>query len=109
MEVTRTFDIIDWNIEKYSREVAIAGKIDGEWKTYSTESYRDHANMVSYGLMALGLKKSNKVATITGNRPEWAFADMGLSQAGMVHVPVYPTIGPEEYLYILNHAEIELI
>ncbi len=109
MEVTRTFDIIDWNIEKYSREVAIAGKIDGEWKTYSTESYRDHANMVSYGLMALGLKKGVKVATITGNRPEWAFADMGLSQAAMVHVPVYPTIGPEEYLYILNHAEIELI
>lgn len=109
MEVTRTFDIIDWNVEKYSRKVALAGKIDGEWKTYSTESYRDHVNMVSYGLMALGLKKGSKVATITGNRPEWAFADMGLSQAGMVHVPVYPTIGPEEYLYILNHAGIELI
>ncbi|MBS0011919.1 MAG: long-chain fatty acid--CoA ligase [Bacteroidales bacterium] len=109
MEVKRTFDIIDWNIEKYSREVAIAGKIGDEWKTYSTEDYRDHANMVSYGLMENGLEKGDKVATITGNRPEWCFVDMGLSQAAMVHVPVYPTIGPEEYLYILKHAGVKII
>ncbi|MGM0528889.1 MAG: AMP-dependent synthetase/ligase [Bacteroidota bacterium] len=109
MEVRRIFDIIDWNIEKYPREVAVAGKIKGEWKKYSTEDYRDHANRVSYGLMAAGLKKGDKVATITGNRPEWCFVDMGLSQSGMVHVPIYPTIGPEEYLYILNHAEVKVI
>lgn len=109
MEVKRTFDIIDWNIEKYPREVAVAGKIKGEWKKYSTDDYRDHVNRVSYGLMAAGLKKGDKVATITGNRPEWCFVDMGLSQSGMVHVPIYPTIGPEEYLYILNHAEVKVI
>jgi len=109
MKVSRTFDIIDWNIEKYSRKVAIAGKNGNEWKTYSTDDYRDMTNMVSYGLMAMGLKKGDKVASITGNRPEWCFVDMGLAQAGMVHVPVYPTIGPEEYLYILRHAEIKVI
>ncbi len=109
MKVTRTFDIIDWNIEKYSREVAIAGKIGNEWKTYSTDDYREYVNMVSYGLRAIGLSKGDKVATITGNRPEWSFVDMGLSQSGMIHVPMYPTIGPEEYLYILNHAEVKVI
>jgi len=109
MEVTRTFDIIDWNIENYPREVALAGKSGGEWKTFSTVDYRDHANLVSYALMELGLVKGDKVATITGNRPEWSFVDMGLSQAGMVHVPVYPTLGPEDYLYILRHAGIKLI
>ncbi|MDT8402064.1 MAG: long-chain fatty acid--CoA ligase [Bacteroidales bacterium] len=109
MQVTRTFDIIDWNIEKYSREVAIAGKTGNEWKTYSTGDYRENSNLVSYGLRAIGLSQGDRVATITGNRPEWCFVDMGLSQAGMVHVPVYPTIGPEEYLYILSHAEVKVI
>ena len=109
MEVKRTFDIIDYNIVNYPREVAIAGKIKDDWKTYSPEDYRDYANLVSYGLRATGLEKGEKVATITGNRPEWCFADMGLSQAGLVHVPVYPTIGPDEYLYILNHAEVKVI
>ena len=109
MVVKRTFDIIDLNIEKYPREVAIAGKIDNEWRTYSPEDYRDHANMVSYGLRAIGLGKGDKVATITGNRPEWCLVDMGLSQAGIIHVPVYPTIGPDEYMYILNHSEAKVI
>ena len=109
MEVRRTFDIIDWSIENYSLEAAVAGKVNNEWKIYSSEDYRDYANMISYGFRAIGLEKGDKVATITGNRPEWCFVDMGLSQAGMVHVPVYPTIGPDEYMYILNHAEVKVI
>ncbi len=109
MEVTRTFDIIDWNIEKYPRKAALSGKIGKEWIDYSTEDVRDYSNWVSYGLMSLGLKKGDKVATITGNRPEWNFVDMGLAKAGMIHVPIYPTIGAEEYDYILRHAEVQVV
>ena len=109
MEVTRTFDIIDWNIEKYPRKAALSGKIGKEWIDYSTEDVRDYSNWVSYGLMSLGLKKGDKVATITGNRPEWNFVDMGLAKAGMIHVPIYPTIGVEEYDYILKHAEVQAV
>ena len=109
MEVTRTFDIIDWNIEKYPRKAALSGKIGKEWIDYSTEDVRDYSNWASYGLMSLGLKKGDKVATITGNRPEWNFVDMGLAKAGMIHVPIYPTIGVEEYDYILKHAEVQVV
>lgn len=109
MEVTRTFDIIDWNIEKYPREAALSGKRGNEWFHYSSDDFRDYTNWVSYGLMAMGLKKGDRVATITGNRPEWNFVDMGLSQAGMIHVPIYPTIGPDEYEYILKHADVKAV
>jgi long-chain acyl-CoA synthetase len=34
---------------------------------------------------------------------------MGLAMAGLVHVPIYPTIGNEEYRYILEHAEVRLL
>ena len=40
------------------------------------------------------------VATISNNRPEWNIVDMALSQAGIVNVPIYPTISKEEYDYI---------
>ncbi|TFH38767.1 MAG: long-chain fatty acid--CoA ligase [Bacteroidia bacterium] len=109
MEVTRTFDILEWNIQNYPRKVAIAGKYGKEWKTWSTDEYRDAVNLVSYGLLSMGLKKGDKVATITGNRPEWSLVDMALSQSGMVHVPVYPTIGSEEYDYILRHSGARII
>ena len=48
---------------------------------YSRKS-ADYVNWVSYGLLALGYKKGDKVATISGNKPEWNFVDMGLAQAG---------------------------
>lgn len=109
MKISRTFDILDSNIRNYPREVSIAGRYENKWITWSPERYRDEVNLVSYALLAMGLKKGDRVATITGNRPEWNLVDMALSQAAMVHVPVYPTIGTEEYEYILKHSEVKVI
>jgi long-chain acyl-CoA synthetase len=109
MEVKRTFDIIQWNLEKYPRNDMYGGKRDKEWITYSTEDAANYVNWVSYGLLSLGYKKGDKVATISGNKPEWNFADMGLAQAGLIHVPVYPTIGTDEYEYILGHSDVKAI
>jgi long-chain acyl-CoA synthetase len=109
MEITRTFDIIDLNVEKYPRKDMYGGKQDNQWITYSTDEVRDHINWVSYGLLSMGFKKGDKIATISGNKPEWNFVDMGVAQAGMIHVPVYPTISTEEYNYILEHSEVKSI
>jgi long-chain acyl-CoA synthetase len=109
MEIKRTFDIIRWNIEKYPRKDMYGGKKDNEWITYSTEDAGNYVNWVSYGMLALGYKKGDKVATITGNKPEWNFVDMGLAQAGIIHVPIYPTIGTDEYEFILEHSEVKAI
>ncbi|HRU56701.1 MAG TPA: long-chain fatty acid--CoA ligase [Bacteroidales bacterium] len=109
MEVTRTFDIIELNLKQYPRDDMYGGRNDGGWYTYSTEDVANHVNWVSYGLMAMGYKQGDKIATISPNKPEWNFVDMGLAQAGMIHVPVYPTIGTDEYAYILDHAEVKAI
>jgi long-chain acyl-CoA synthetase len=109
MDIKRTFDIIDLNCEKYPRPDMYCGKQDREWIKYSTEDVRNYINLVSYGLMAMGYKKGDKIATITGNKPEWNFVDMGLAQAGMIHVPIYPTISTDEYAFILEHAEVKAV
>lgn len=109
MEVRRTFDIITLNAEKYPRKDMYGGKQDKEWIIYSTDQVRDYVDHVSYGLLSLGFRKSDKIATISGNKPEWNFVDMGLAQSGFIHVPIYPTISTEEYSYILQHAEVKAI
>ena len=86
MEITRTFDIIDLNYEKYPRKDMYGGKVDKTWNTYSTEEVRRNVDLASYGLLALGLKAGDKVATITGNKPEWNFADMGMAQIGLIQI-----------------------
>jgi len=109
MNVTRTFDLLDRYTELFPMKSALAGKQDGNWIEYSSQDYINFSNWVSYGLLSLGFKKGDKIATISNNRPEWNFMDMGMSQIGVIHVPIYPTIGEEEYEYILHHSEVKAI
>jgi long-chain acyl-CoA synthetase len=108
-KVTRTFDILDRYLIEFPREDALGGKKNGDWYTYSTKEYYNKSHQFALGLLALGFKKGDKVATITTNRPEWNFGDMGMSMTGIVHVPIYPNIGVEEYRYILEHSEAKLL
>jgi len=87
----------------------LAAKEEGKWKHYSVQEYIDNCNLVSYALLSMGLKKGDKVAIISNNRPEWNFTDFGVSQIGAVSVPIYPTISSDEYAYILSHAEPKLV
>lgn len=109
IEVTRTFDILERYLEEFPREDALGGKKNGEWYTYSTEEYYEKSHLFAKGLLALGFKKGDKIATVTPNCPEWNFADMGMAMTGVVHVPVYPTIGEDEYKYILEHSEARMV
>ena len=107
--VKRTFDILDRYMSEFPREDALCGKDENGWYSFSTYEYVEKSTQFALGMLALGLKRGEKVATVTNNRPEWNFADMGLAMAGLVHVPIYPTISEEEYRYILNHAEVQYL
>ena len=107
--VTRTFDILERYLQEFPRQDALGGKKDGAWYTFSTEEYNLKSHQFAMGIMALGLKPGDKIATVTTNRPEWNFADMGMAMCGVIHVPIYPTIGEDEYKYILNHAEVKMV
>jgi long-chain acyl-CoA synthetase len=110
MEITRTFDILENYKTTYIDKIdAFVGKEKGFWKKYSAADYIENVDNISYGLLSLGLKKGDKVATISNNRPEWNFVDMGLAQAGLIHIPIYPTISNEDYSYIINHCSPKLI
>lgn len=110
MEITRLFDFLTFYKENFKpKDDALAGKEKGKWVKYSIDQYIKTANNISYGLLKLGVKKGDKIATIANNRPEWNFIDMGTLQIGAVHVPIYPTISESDYKYILNHAEVKYV
>lgn len=110
MEVTRIFDLLPQYEEKFQvKKDVLAGKENGKWAHYDLKTYREMADNISLGLLKLGVKKGDKIATISNNRPEWNFIDMGILQIGAIHVPIYPTISREDYRYILKHAEIKIV
>lgn len=110
MEVKRNFDILDLYRDRFQKKPdALAGKFDGSWVYYSSEDYVAQADAVSRGLLAYGLQAGDRIVTITPNRPEWNILDMGMAQVGMVHVPIFPTLGEEEYRTLLPHADPRLV
>jgi long-chain acyl-CoA synthetase len=110
MELTRTFEILDYLVATCpEKQDILCGKEKGKWIRYAVTDYISQANDTSIGLMALGLKKGDLVVTISNNRPEWNILDMALSQAGIVHVPVYPTISEDDYTYILFNCEPRIV
>jgi len=109
MEITRIFDLLDRYEEKFPKNDALAGKEEGEWVRYSSKQYKEIANYISYGFLHLGIQKGDTIATITHNRPEWNFLDMGILQVGAIHVPIYPNISEADYKHIFNHAEIKYV
>jgi long-chain acyl-CoA synthetase len=110
MSISRIFDVLDQYQEKYPNKAdAFVSKEKGEWVRYSSKEYIELSNAVSYGLMKLGCKKGDKIATISNNRPEWNFVDMGMAQLGIIHVPIFSTLDANGYKQIFNHAEIKLL
>jgi long-chain acyl-CoA synthetase len=57
----------------------------------------------------MGFKKGDKILTVSNNRPEWNFADMGMGQIGVVHVPVYPNISDSDHRYVLEHSDARMV
>ena len=105
--VTRLFDILDYQLVKFPKQDALSVKEDGKWVPTSTQEWADKTNMFSRGLLELGVQPESKIATISNNRPEWHIVDFGILQLGAVNVPIYPTISEEDYVYIFNNAKVE--
>jgi long-chain acyl-CoA synthetase len=104
------FDLLPYYGEHFQpKDDVLAGKENGEWVKHDLETYRATADSISKALLKLGVEKGDKIATISNNRPEWNFLDMGILQIGAVHVPIYPTISKEDYKYILEHAEVKYV
>ena len=104
--IKRVFDLLPHYKAKFpDQKVALASKVNGQWREYSIDEYIELTNIMSSALIELGVQKQEKIAVISNNRPEWNILDMAITQIGAVMVPIYPTISEADYKIILNNCE----
>jgi len=109
-QITRIFDLLELYKDEYNSIPDLFNtKKDGEWVHFSANDYLQYSNLISLGLLALGVTKGTRIATVMNNCPEWNFFDMGILQTGAIQIPVYPTISEENYRYIFNDSAIEYL
>ncbi len=105
MEFSRLFDIADYQLRLEPKDVALAGRENGAWQTWSTARVVEIRDRLSIGLRNRGLKAGDRVAILAHcGSPEWLVADLALMQAGMVPVPIHATSRIEEIAQIYTDA-----
>lgn len=106
----RTFDLLPRFVEKYGKKkVMFASKVDGEWKKFISRDFVKMTDVISQGLMGLGISKGDRVAVISNNCPQWNMVDFAVQQIGAILVPIYPTVRRSDYEHIISHAEPKIV
>lgn len=105
--IKRIFDVPYYQLENHPQSEALVSKEKGKWVKTSIQEYIEKANLISKGLLKLGVQPGDKIAIISNNRTEWNILDIGILQIGAIDVPVYPTITKEDYQYIFNDSEVK--
>ncbi|RZF61286.1 AMP-dependent synthetase/ligase [Sphingobacterium corticibacterium] len=108
-KLNRLFDILDGYTSTDTNTCMVAGKRNGEWQLVTSERFMTLTNNLSKALLSKGLKKGDKVALMSGNRPEWNIVDFACNQLGIAIVPLYPTLSAQDLSFILHNAEVKLL
>lgn len=87
------------------RQVAMRQKDKGLWRSYSWKESYEQVRRLSLGLMALGLKRGDKVCIIGDNDPQYFWAQLAIQSGEGVAVGIFTDSSPSEIQYVVTHAE----
>jgi fatty-acyl-CoA synthase len=90
----------------YSCYPEFGDALDIRW-TY--QDYRDRANAVAKGLLALGLNQGDHIAVWAANLPEWLLLQMAAAKAGLVLVTINPVLRAAEVEYLLKQGDVRAL
>ncbi len=88
-----------------SSKTYLKHKVDGKYVDVTYQAVRDITENLALGLASLGVKREDKVAIISENRPEWYYSDLAILSLGAIDVPLYPISTSDSIEYMLNNSE----
>jgi long-chain acyl-CoA synthetase len=104
-EPTRVFDLLDLYPKNFGHKSDMYGnKVDGKWKTWSSQDAITMMYHLAAGMIANGVKRGDRVGLISANRPEWNITDFAAQLCGAVLVPVYPNLSETDLAFVIKDA-----
>jgi len=108
MSLTTLNDVFFAAAER-SLDCAMLYREAGKWLPISSSDFRRNVVRTAYALQQCGIRKGDRVAILSENRPEWSTADFAILLLGAVTVPVYSTLTPEQTAFTLRDSGAGLI
>src|SRR4051794_36731848 len=98
-------DMMGLAAHRFADQVAVTFKRGDDWVQVTYREVGEIASEVARGLIDLGLEPGDRAAILCSTRPEWTYASFGISSAGGVVVPIYPTNSPSECEWVAGNSE----
>jgi long-chain acyl-CoA synthetase len=100
-------DILDYQQHRYPQRIAMAGRENGKWRTWSTTELLYERDCISAGLLEKGLHHGDAIGILAHcGSPQWSIADAAMLQIGVVPVPIHATARPDEIRHIAQDAAL---
>ena len=84
--------------------IAMRFAVEGRWRELTYGDLAASVREIACGLVALGVRRGERVSILSDTRLEWTLADLGALCVGAVVVPIYPSDSPQECRYLMQHA-----
>jgi long-chain acyl-CoA synthetase len=98
------FAAVERNLDR-----ALLYRENGKWLPVSSREFGESILDSARALRAWGIRKGDRVAILSENRPEWPIADMATLLLGAVSVPLYTTLTPQQTAFALDDSGCRVI
>jgi long-chain acyl-CoA synthetase len=108
MEINTLADIFFASIA-HDLERHVIFKRGSGWQVISSRQLYGYVATLARILKQWGIRKGDRVAILSENRPEWMIADFASVSTGIIDVPIYATLTAEQTLYLLQNSGARVI
>lgn len=96
-------------MSRYTDNPALRYKKDGQWVDVTWKEAGDSVKAIASALLAIGVKRGDKISIQSQSRLEWVLCDIGALSIGAITVPIYPSNTAEQSEYIINDSEAKVL
>lgn len=97
-------EVFESSVEKYADRPLFGTKQGEQWHWMTYAEFGDRARRTRTALEQLGVQASDRVAVISGNRPEWAVGAYASYGLGAAYVAMYESQLDKDWQYILSDS-----
>ena len=90
--------------EKVPEKAVLKSFRDGSWREVTSADFFRSIEHLSFKLLSLGIKRTDRCAILSENCPEWLIADFAIMSCGAITVPLHAVLPFDQIQYILRDS-----
>jgi long-chain acyl-CoA synthetase len=95
--------------ERFGDQLATRYKTGEDWRELTYAQVGKAIEEIALGLISIGVEPGDRVCILANTRLEWTLASFGISAAGGVVVPIYPTNSPHECEWVAGNSAAKAV